>query len=229
MKNTHIFVDFDGTVTNVDSTDLLLEQFADPSWREIEEAWVAGAIGSRECIARQIHLLRITPDGLADFAANVRTDPHFPDFVALCRRLSVPVTILSDGLDAVIRPVLARLDLDIPFIANRMKHVAADRWTLEYPNARGDCTSLAGTCKCAVMHGGKTARRFLIGDGRSDYCAAAEADFVLAKGGLLQFCVTRDLPHVPFRNFQDATALVGKLLDVTARVDEEFAEEKIRV
>ncbi len=225
MNNVHVFVDFDGTVTNVDSTDLLLERFADPSWRVIEEAWVSGAIGSRECIARQIQLLQITPDGLEDFAASVRTDPHFPDFVAFCRRHAVPVTILSDGLDRVIARVLARLDLDIPFIANRMRHVAGSQWALEFPNAKGDCASLAGTCKCAAMRSGPAARRVLIGDGQSDFCAATSADIVLAKHKLTNFCVERDIPHIVFSNFRDAAAILEHLLNTAARPDEETIGE----
>lgn len=229
MTGSHVFVDFDGTITESDSTDLLLEQFADPAWRSVEEDWVAGKIGSRECITRQVALIRISVRTLDAFADSLRTDPDFPDFVKFCRRRRVPVTIVSDGLDIIIQRVLGRLKLDVPYVANRMKPVAADRWMLEFPSAKGDCTALAGTCKCAVLRGGKTARHFLIGDGRSDHCAATEADFVLARGGLLKFCADRDLPHVPFRSFHDAIALVGELIDVTARVDEEFTEEKILV
>jgi 2,3-diketo-5-methylthio-1-phosphopentane phosphatase len=229
MNSVHVFVDFDGTITETDSTDLLLEHFADPAWRSVEDDWVAGRIGSRECITRQIELVRIEPRALEAFADALRTDPDFPDFVKFCRRRDIPVTILSDGLDIVIRRVLTALDLDLPFVANRMKHLGADRWSLEFPHANGSCTSFAGTCKCAEMQNGQKKRCFLIGDGRSDFCAAAGADFVLAKGGLLEYCAAREIPHVPFRNFRDVTALVGELIDVTARVEEQFAEEKVIV
>ena len=35
-------IDFDGTVAPTDTVDALLEQFADPEWRNIEEQWVSG-------------------------------------------------------------------------------------------------------------------------------------------------------------------------------------------
>ena len=53
-----VLVDFDGTVVLQDTTDLILERFADPAWRIIETAWIEGRIGSRECLSQQIDLVR---------------------------------------------------------------------------------------------------------------------------------------------------------------------------
>ena len=52
-----VFCDFDGTITQLDVTDQILTQLAHPSWREIEQEWMLGLIGSRECLERQIALL----------------------------------------------------------------------------------------------------------------------------------------------------------------------------
>ena len=43
-----VLVDFDGTIALEDTTDLMLERFANPLWRSVETEWVAGRIGSRE-------------------------------------------------------------------------------------------------------------------------------------------------------------------------------------
>ena len=56
-----VLVDFDGTIAPIDTTDLLLERFAAPAWHDIEDDWKAGRIGSRECLVRQIDLVRATP------------------------------------------------------------------------------------------------------------------------------------------------------------------------
>src|SRR5207248_575930 len=53
-----IICDFDGTVARPDTVDELLEALADPAWRGIEERWRRGEIDSRECMARQVPLLR---------------------------------------------------------------------------------------------------------------------------------------------------------------------------
>ena len=80
--NCHVFVDFDGTIAPVDTTDLLLERFADPKWLEIEEEWKSGRIGSRECLVRQIDLVRAAPEELDDFVSRIDIDPGFGN---LCR------------------------------------------------------------------------------------------------------------------------------------------------
>jgi len=43
-----VFLDFDGTITQRDATDVILEAYADPGWLRIEEEWKAGRIGSRD-------------------------------------------------------------------------------------------------------------------------------------------------------------------------------------
>ena len=55
--NPVVFCDFDGTITQLDVTDQILTQLAHPSWREIEQEWMQGLIGSRECLERQIALV----------------------------------------------------------------------------------------------------------------------------------------------------------------------------
>ena len=63
-SRVRIFVDFDGTISLEDTTDVVLERFADPSWQKVEAEWLAGHIGSRECMKRQVELMRATPEEL---------------------------------------------------------------------------------------------------------------------------------------------------------------------
>src|SRR6267378_3350450 len=97
-----VLVDFDGTVAPDDPTDRLLERFADPLWRVIETAWQSGQISSRECMRRQVELLRVTPEELDEEIRGVRIDPGFPRFLAYCRRQGADVKIVSDGFDRVV-------------------------------------------------------------------------------------------------------------------------------
>src|SRR5215475_8128124 len=94
-----VLIDFDGTVALEDTTDLLLERFADPLWRQVEADWVAGRIGSRECLSRQIDLVRASPSDLDELADEVAVDPGFTDFVAAARSMGLRMVIGSDGFD----------------------------------------------------------------------------------------------------------------------------------
>lgn len=207
--NAHVFVDFDGTIAVEDTTDRLLERFAAPEWQAIEEEWKAGRIGSRECMVRQISLVRATPAELTGFFQDIAIDGAFPEFVRHCRGQGYGMTVVSDGLDFGVNAVLKRVGVDLPVRANHLKWLGDDRWALTFPHARSDCSTLAGNCKCqfAASHG--TGVSIVVGDGRSDFCVAARADFVLAKASLLTHCMTNALPHVAFRDFAEARELLS--------------------
>jgi len=208
-----VLVDFDGTVAPDDPTDRLFERFADPSWRDIEDAWQAGRISSRECMRRQVALLRATPDELDDAIRNVRVDPGFRRFLRFCSRQGMGVSIVSDGPDRLVRAVLQRERLAVPFFANRLEWRGGDRWHLAYPYARRDCRVSGANCKCSHGARPRNGRCIVIGDGRSDFCMSAHADFVIAKGTLADFCRSRGLPHGAFDNFDHVTAHVCKWLE----------------
>jgi len=210
-----IIVDFDGTITKKDTTDMLLERFALPEWRAIEDDWVTGKIGSRECMQRQIDLIRATPADLDDFIASIEPDWNFKSFVRLAQRHNIPVKIVSDGLDFTIRAVMRRLGLDnMKIVANHLSYKGGDRWALSSPHAVSNCA--AGTCKCAVAAQRAPMLTLLVGDGRSDMCVAGEADLTFAKSSLLGFCREHSLPHHAFGTFADATALLAQILETPA-------------
>ena len=171
----HVFVDFDGTIASLDTTDLLLERFAAREWRQIEEDWKAGLIGSRECLVRQIDLVRATPAELDNFIEDIEIDPAFAGFVDLCLEQGHEVTVVSDGLDRTVDAVLKRHELDLPFYANRLEWRGADRWRLRFPHARSDCKALSGNCKCQFTEGAPLDLCMVVGDGRSDFCIAGRA------------------------------------------------------
>ncbi len=205
-----LYIDFDGTISATDTTDLILERFALPEWHAVEAAWERGEMGSRECMARQVALLRATPAAMAEMVQEIAVDPGFMGFVELCRQWNLPFTILSDGLDVVARGVLQRLGVDAPVLSNRMEPVGEDQWRLTFPYSSAGCATAAGNCKCACMEAGQ--RRtggltILIGDGRSDFCGAGSADQVFAKGKLAAHCRDHAISHQPFTGFTDLTAL----------------------
>src|SRR5579871_6874211 len=94
-----LLCDFDGTVSLEDTTDTLLERFGRDGWEALEDAWRAGRIGSRDCMAGQVALLDMDRAELDAHLDTRHIDPDFADFVALAQSLHLPIEILSDGLD----------------------------------------------------------------------------------------------------------------------------------
>lgn len=216
-SRVRVFVDFDGTISLEDTTDVVLERFADPSWQKVEAEWLAGHIGSRECLKRQVELIRATPEELDALCEEVPLDPQFPDLVALCCRHDIPVSVVSDGLDRMITRMLVRMGVDVPVLANKLTYLGDRRWTLEFPYANASCEAGAGNCKCLALTKEPNSLRILIGDGRSDFCASETADFVLAKSALAEHCQANGVPFIVFGNFAGATPLLADLMGALER------------
>ena len=197
-----VLVDFDGTIALEDTTDLVLERFADPLWRKVEADWVAGRIGSRECLSRQIDLVHASAAELDELADGVAVDPAFTDFVATGRALGLSMAIGSDGFDRIIARVLARIGVALPVVSNRLLPAQGNHWRAEFPHFLDDCRSQSGNCKCALF---ASPPAILIGDGRSDFCPAAQATLVLAKKSLATHCLKSGIDHIKIDGFVDAT------------------------
>ncbi len=211
-----MFVDFDGTIALEDTTDVILERFAEPEWRTIESDWLAGLIGSRECLARQVDLIRARPEQIDELVRKIPLDPHFLEFSAQCRRHGIPLTVVSDGLDQVVTAMLARAGAHVPVLANRLEWLGKDRWRLAFPHSVDDCRAAAGNCKCRALDKEPGTVRILVGDGRSDFCAAETADLVFAKGALAEHCHSKGLTYVMFGNFAGATTLLTEWIGALA-------------
>ena len=206
-----VFVDFDGTISLEDTTDVILERFADSKWQKVEADWLSGRIGSRDCLAQQIDLVRASPEELDAVCEDVPLDPHFPELIALCRNHGVDVVVISDGLDRIVTKMLARVGVDVPVLANHLNYLGDNRWRLEFPYASKICRAEAGNCKCHALTNDPVGVRILIGDGRSDFCAADTADLVIAKGALAEHCQTSGINYTVFGNFAGATTVLADL------------------
>ena len=205
----NIFCDFDGTISTCDVADAIFEAFALPEWLQVEQEWKDGKIGSRECMRRQVELLRCDRGQLLDCLSRIDIDPNFHSFVTLCQQNRWGLFIVSDGIYFAIQTILGRYKLELPPIyANRLEPggnsaTANRRWRLEFPCADESCARGNGVCKCSLMrkHSRDGELNILIGDGRSDFCASGKADLVLAKDMLLEHCQALGLPHIGFRHF----------------------------
>ena len=215
----NIVCDFDGTIALEDVTDGLLERFADASWKDVEAQWLAGRIGSRDCMARQVALIEADQEELNRYLDTIGIDPSFPSFVDQCsKRHEINFLVVSDGIDYAIRRILGNYGLSgLPVKANSLVALPGNRYRLEFPHSKPDCNVHAGTCKCAIaqMHGGEAWQAnstLLIGDGLSDVCLASRADFVFAKDRLLDHCRQNSIPHLPFATFADVGRRLAAVL-----------------
>ncbi len=218
MRGLHVFCDFDGTITQADATDALLHRFADVEWRDWEALWQAGEISARECLKRQVGLIRADRQQVIEFVANLPIDPGIFALAELCERMVVPLTVVSDGLDIVVQGALHHHGLHLPAFANHVVWESPDRLSVEFPYADARCGS--GACKCRLTEraSGRARRAVYIGDGRSDFCVVQKMQQicrVYAKGALIDWCRRQ---RIPFHPFQALEEVVSDLCPVEASI-----------
>jgi 2,3-diketo-5-methylthio-1-phosphopentane phosphatase len=214
MNRYRFFIDFDGTITTEDVVDAILERFGLPEWREAEAEWQNGRIGSRECLTRQIALLRSDRHELLEFARSLSVDAHFKSFVQTTRALGIPTAIVSDGLDLLIHEILKNLFKEepatlegIPIYCNQL---IPSKMGFQIHFPKGSCEHACGNCKERVIREltrpGETV--IFVGDGLSDRFAARAAGMSFAKGKLLDYCQEEHIPHRSYSGFKDIEAWV---------------------
>ncbi|HYA37988.1 MAG TPA: MtnX-like HAD-IB family phosphatase [Candidatus Methylomirabilis sp.] len=203
-------VDFDGTIAPTDTVDALLETFADPEWRRVEEQWITGQLNSQECMKAQLALVRADRAILESFLQSVVIDPFFSGFVQHASAFA-DIAVVSDGLDYPIRHALQKHDIPpLPVYANKLEF-RKHGLDLSFPHADQVCAHRSGVCKCAAaraLDDGRGLSTVLIGDGRSDRCLARSADYVFAKGSLRKYCEEEGITHTPFDSFDDVLAVI---------------------
>lgn len=211
-----ILIDFDGTVTERDMGVALLDAFAVEDWRRFGRMREAGQIVGRVCLASEFGCL--PSDREEEMARFVREKavvrPGLRELVELCRERGIPLNVASSGLGFYIRPVLEANGLsDVPVFSSRGTFDAGERVRVVYDDCPEVCDSV-GACKCyhALKYAGMGYTVVSVGDGFSDTCLAAQADYVFACARLLAHCEANGIPHFPFNDFHDVITRLPELL-----------------
>lgn len=197
-----IAIDFDGTVTDADVTDAILNIFAKPGWEEAERRWETGLIGSRECLAAQMSFVEQPLEVLLDYVDGFRPDRTFANFVGFLREFRIPFCIVSDGFRVIIERILGNAGMHLPVVfASELREERGKLRTV-FPHAKKGC--LSATCKCEVAERLSGGLPFIhVGDGRSDFCIARRASYVFSRESLAYFCRESGIAHSLFTDFKD--------------------------
>jgi 2,3-diketo-5-methylthio-1-phosphopentane phosphatase len=213
----HVYCDFDGTITSVDTVDRVLERLAAPEWETLEADWRAGRISAAACMKGQIALIGGDDCALDAVLDEIELDEGFRDFATWCGQRTIPLTVVSDGVDYFIRRILARHGMGgLKVVSNTLLGRPGAR-ALAQPHRREGCAAGSGVCKCAAStpRAGASVPPLMVyvGDGRSDFCVSARADLLFAKGELAAYAAGRGRAHHVFETFHDVTAELVSILE----------------
>ncbi|MFA6600127.1 MAG: MtnX-like HAD-IB family phosphatase [Candidatus Omnitrophota bacterium] len=198
------YFDFDNTITSFDVLDDVIARFSPTEeWTVLEKAWQEGRIGSKTCLVGQMACIRATRGQLAGYLSKIAVDPYFKKLLAYLRRKNVGTAIVSDSFTFFIREILKANGVrKIDVCANELE-ISGNRLMPSFPHGGGDCPDCAHCKKAHVLQSRARGRTVVyVGDGRSDFCAAMEADRVYAKGTLLAHLQREGKSCVAFEDFQ---------------------------
>ena len=194
-----LVLDWDGTVTEVDSLHLVLERFGDVDvYRRVEES-LGRSLTLHEVIAVEFATVRAALAEVVAFVVeSARVRRGFRELAERHRPL-----LLSSGFHELIEPVLAREGVELEVIANRID-ADPEGWRVRFRDEAA-CASCGEACKRGALPSGDFA---YAGDGYSDRCAALAATRVFARDGLARYLDERGIAYEPFDDLHE----VGRAL-----------------
>jgi 2,3-diketo-5-methylthio-1-phosphopentane phosphatase len=197
-----IVVDFDGTITQRDTLELVVDRFGDGEVRSAVEAELGRTLTLEEVIARQYATLSEPLDEVSAWlVANSPLRPGFHDLVRLAEQRAWPLWIVSSGVRELIEPLLAREGLShLALISNSLVGEPPP-WVVALRPER-PCEICGEACKRRTVTELAAGWPVVyVGDGFSDGCAAQVAHRVFARRRLASYLDELGLEFEPFEDF----------------------------
>jgi 2-hydroxy-3-keto-5-methylthiopentenyl-1-phosphate phosphatase len=197
-----LVLDWDGTVTERDTLDLVLSEFGDAKiYERVEAELELGTMTLNEVIAAEFATVTAPLDEVVPWLLErVRIRPGFAELARAHRPL-----VVSSGFHELIEPVLEREGLldEVELRANSVE-ARPDGWRAHFRVA-ARCEACGEPCKRADLPSGEVV---YAGDSHSDLCASLAADRVFATSNLARWLEER---QVPFTRLTDFHALAATL------------------
>ena len=205
MNKKRIFlIDFDRTISNEDSTDVLLETHNPEFKKDLRKRYKAGKVTIRQFIKEGLSSLNITKDEyIKTLQEKVTIDESFKNFV----QSGLEFRIVSAGSRLNVQGSLLGYGIDLPdekIISNDLKF-DGNKITVE--NLFLDKEKIYGVDKKEAVEKFKKQgyEVIYVGDGPSDYRAMEVADFVLVRKGTraVKFCSENGINFREFESFSE--------------------------
>lgn len=202
LSSTSVFIDFDGTISVRSVSYHLLERLGLGPWRDVDDLYVSGGIGSRSCMSQEWEAVRHVDEAtLRSVAREVPLDAGFEPLVTGLQAAGADVTVVSDGFGFYAEE--AAEAMDVPVVTNAVDFT---RGSISFPNSDPSCPcALCGTCKPAPIRAARDRGRstVFIGDGVSDRHAALASDIVYAKHRLATWCDAEGIAYIGYVTLDD--------------------------
>jgi 2-hydroxy-3-keto-5-methylthiopentenyl-1-phosphate phosphatase len=199
-----VCVDFDGTITDRDTFDVLVDTCATPEdWARYRAHLRKGSMSLRDELTVQAGFIRLSLDEAdALLAVHSRVEPSFVRFVERCEREGIPVTILSAGIGSLSARALARAGIGRLSLLSNDAIPSPKGWQMVFRDASDNGFDKAASVRALQSEGNAVT---FVGDGYSDFDAAVAADVRFAKRdhALARFLKLKGVEFTPFSSFTE--------------------------
>lgn len=211
MAPATAFCDFDGTITAVDTFDLLMQDTYGDVWRRIKADLLCFRLTLREAMDQLGAVLTARHlTALEKRMATFVPRPGFLRFLDAMDHAGIPVVVVSGGflplVEAVLREHRHRFKavvagLPVPQDQEGTRHHIHSPYSSEEELV----------AKALVMDRYGQGRTIAIGDGITDLRMAEAADVVFARDLLAGLLTERGVAFHPWRDFDDVSRLLVQL------------------
>jgi len=209
---TLVQCDFDGTVTEEDTSFFLLDAFAQGDWRRLLRKYKEHKISVGEFNTKAFTMVKDDePTLLEALKGKVKVRAGFHELRNYCLKKDFRLVIVSNGLDFYIKAVLKDLGLDSIEVHAAQASFHPEGMKVQYVGPDGK--RLDDNFKVAYIKSFlKLGYRIVyVGNGDSDFPPAKYAQHVFATGELLAYCRENNLNYEPFENFIDIVRYIDLL------------------
>jgi 2-hydroxy-3-keto-5-methylthiopentenyl-1-phosphate phosphatase len=208
-----IACDFDGTITERDTLDLVVRRYAPGVWDSVEARLRAGEIDMFGAMREEFeHVRAREADVVAHVLAEAGIRPGFSEFVRWIEDEGHRLLVVSAGFRSLIDPVLASAGLSHLHV-----HAGDALFTIEgtwiaFPPSRMPCVAECAHCKRETIaaHGPFGGPVVYIGDGFSDRCASGVADVIFARRELARHLDDEGIAYHPFDDFHQVREILAR-------------------
>lgn len=201
---TLIQCDFDGTITEEDTSYFLLDTFAQGDWRELLQEYKEHKISVGQFNARAFAMVKADkPTLLEAIKGKVKIRPGFQELVAYCSMKGFRFVIVSHGPTFYIEAILKEIGLENIETYAAQASFHPDGVEVRYigPDGKQLDNGLKETYIKLFLKQGY--RVIYVGNGDSDILPAKYAHQIFATSDLLDYCKKNNLECKPFNNFTD--------------------------
>ena len=207
-----ILIDFDGTITTIDTNDQLLYKHMNNKIKELlAKEQEMNYVKFMNALLDEVNITE--EEYLKFILSEIDISQGFVQFYENIKSRSIPVEIVSGGFYNGIIPFLNKYGItDVNVHANTLNFNDKNITITYHDGNNFQCCDMGPCGNCKIQHydnlRDKGYKIIFIGDGMSDQALAKHAEIVFAKDELEQYCIDNDIEYIPWNDFRDINKIM---------------------